>query len=312
MQKLTELKTQIKTVQNIEAMARTMATVAAAKISQVRQRAAGMRSYTGAMREMIRDQQAYLVRRGEDPESLSPLLVTRRDPKHVSIFLITGDRGMCGNYNIAANHLCLDLIKSQEAGGREVSLVVKGRKGELYWRKRGASIVHAEYWQRGGVKYEEVEGLLSLLTERFLSGEADEVYAVYTEFYSPIKRIPRIVKLLPMSKEASEIQTEGGISKWFYEPSFSPVIEDLLYVYARAQLYDILVESFASEQGARMITMTEATERAEKTLKDCHMRYNRLRREVITIDLLSVLFASRVVEESELAEAEKDNLWDVD
>lgn len=312
MQKLTELKQQIKTVQNIEVMARTMATVAAAKISQVRQRAAGMRAYTGAMRDMIRDQQAYLIRRGKDPESLSPLLIARPDPKRVDVFLITGDRGMCGNYNMAANHLCVDLIRNQKAAGREVSMVVKGRKGELYWHKRKASIVHAEYWQRAGVKYEEVEGLLNLLTGRFLSGEADEVYAVYTEFYSPIKRLPRIIKLLPMSKEAPEIETKGGIAKWFYEPSFEPIIEDLLYVYARAQLYDILLESFASEQGARMITMTEATERAEKTLKDCHMRYNRLRREVITIDLLSVLFASRVVEESELDAAESDNLWDVD
>ncbi|MFA5866745.1 MAG: FoF1 ATP synthase subunit gamma [Actinomycetota bacterium] len=303
MQKLTELKQQIKTVQNIEIMARTMATVAAAKISKVRQRAAGMRTYTAAMRDMIRDQQAYLIRSGGDLESLSPLLVARPEPKQISVFLITGDRGMCGNYNMAANHLCLEFIESQKAAGHEVSLVVKGRKGELYWRKRRVPIVHAEYWQREGVVYEEVERLLAMLTERFISGEADEVHTVYTEFYSPIKRQPRMVKLLPMSKEVSGA-VAGGVSKWFYEPSFDLIIDDLLYVYARAQLYDILLESFASEQGARMITMTEATERAEKTLKDCRMQYNRLRREVITIDLLSVLFASRVVEESEPAEAD--------
>jgi F-type H+-transporting ATPase subunit gamma len=305
LQKLTELKTQIRTVENIEVMARTMATVAAAKISQVRGRAAGMRSYTAAMRDMIRDQQAYLIRSGLDPESLSPLLVAHPDPKKIIVFLITGDRGMCGNYNMAANHVCREFIEEQKAAGREVSLVVKGRKGELYFHKRRVPILHTEYWLREGVRQEEVISLLDMLTGFFLSGEADEVHAVYTEFYSPIKRQPRMVKLLPMSKETSG--TLNGVSKWFYEPSFEPIIEDLLYVYARAQLYDILIESFASEQGARMITMTEATERAEKTLKDCHMKYNRLRREVITGDLISVLFASRVVEESEAAELESDN-----
>ncbi len=301
MQKLTELKQQIKTVQNIEVMARTMATVAAAKISKVRRRAAGMRTYTAAMRDMIRDQQAYLIRSGKNPESLSPLLVARPEPKKITVFLIAGDRGMCGNYNMAANHLCLEFIESRKAAGCEVSLVIKGRKGELFMRKRRVPVVHAEYWERAGVLAEEVERLLAMLTERFVSGEADEVHAVYTEFYSPIKRQPRMVKLLPMSKEANA--GDGDVYRWFYEPSFEPIIDDLLYVYERAQLYDILVESFASEQGARMITMTEATERAEKTLKDCRMQYNRLRREVITIDLLSVLFASRVVEESEPAGA---------
>lgn len=300
MQRLTELKQQIKTVQNIEVMVRTMATVASAKISKVRRRAAGMRLYTAALRDMIRDQQVYLTRCGMDPTSLSPLLIPRDAIKEVTIFLITGDRGMCGNYNMAANHLCLELINEVRTYGRKVSLVVKGRKGELYWRKRNVPIARVDYWKREGVTVDEVNETLEFLTERFNSGAADEVYAVYTEFYSPIRREPRVVKLLPMSPETGgEVEDVG---RWFYEPSFKPIIDDLLFVYARAQLYDILLESFASEQGARMITMTEATERAEKTLKDCYMRYNRMRREVITIDLLSVLFASRVVEQTVAAE----------
>ena len=92
-------------------------------------------------------------------------------------------------------------------------------------------------------------------------------------------------------------QRNKKIEKWYYEPSFREIFDELLAIYLRVQLYDILLESFASEHGARMITMEEATERAEKTLTEHRVQYNRLRRESITIDLLGVLFASKVVEE---------------
>jgi F-type H+-transporting ATPase subunit gamma len=146
------------------------------------------------------------------------------------------------------------------------------------------------------VRPDEVEKLLPLLLEPYLNGAVDEVYAAYTRFYSPIRRLPQVRRLLPLTLERNG-QSGATIEKWHYEPSFREIVDELLAIYLRVQLYDVLLESYASEQGARMITMEEATERAEKTLWECRVQYNRLRRESITIDLLGVLFASRVVEE---------------
>ena len=296
MQKLLEIKQRIKTVQNIETITRTLATVSAAKLSSTRRRATGLREYTRKMREILSGQKAYLESKGLSIGSLSPLLREKEAVKNIAALVITADRGMCGNYNLAACRLALDFWEERKKAGQNTVFLVKGKKGNRYFRKRGAAIMHSEGWRREGVRPEEVEKLLPLLLDRYLNGTVDEVYAVYTQFYSPIRRLPHIRRLLPLTLERNGRSREA-IEKWHYEPSFREIVDELLAIYLRAQLYDILLESYASEQGARMITMEEATERAEKTLWECRVQHNRLRRESITIDLLGILFASKVVEE---------------
>lgn len=296
MQKLLELKQRMRTVQNIHTITRTLATVSAAKLASTRRRAGGLREYSGKMQEILFDQQEYLESKGVSIGTLSPLLRERDVVRNIAVLVITADRGMCGNYNLAACRLASGFWEKRKKAAQAVTFLMKGRKGERYFRKRGAEILYDEGWRRGGVQADEVEKLLSLMLELFLSGTVDEVYAVYTQFYSPVRRLPHIKRLLPVTRERGA-QRAARIERWFYEPSFREVFDELLAIYLRVQLYDVLLESFASEQGARMITMEEATERADKTLWECRVQYNRLRREAITIDLLGVLFASKVVEE---------------
>ena len=296
MLKLLELKQRMKSVENIETIARTLATVSAAKLSGSRRRAAGLREYTRKMEEILGHQKAYLEGKGVSIGSLSPLLTERDAVHNVAVLVITADRGMCGNYNLAACRLAMKFWEQRKKSGQNTVFLVKGRKGERYFRKRSAAIVYSAGWRRKGVLPEEVEKILSLLLEQYLSRAVDEVYAVYTQFYSPIRRLTKIKRMLPITLE---LHGQGGsaINKWYYEPSFRDIVDELLAIYLRVQLYDALLESYSSEQGARMITMEEATERANKTLWECRGMHNRLRRESITLDLLSALYASRVVEE---------------
>jgi F-type H+-transporting ATPase subunit gamma len=294
MQKLLELKQKIRTVRNIQTVARTLAAVSAAKLSRTRRRAAGLREYARKMQGILVRQQEYLERQGVKIGTLTPLLQEREPVRRVGLLVITADRGMCGNYNLAACHLARDLWEQRQKAAQEAVFVIKGRKGELYFQKRSAEILHAEGWRREGVQPDEVERLLALLLDLYLAGSVDELHAVYTQFYSPLRRITRSRRLLPITLE--RVLPEGGESeKWFYEPSFSDLFTELREIYLRVQVHDILLESYASEHGARMITMEEAMERAGKTLAECQVRYNRLRRESITIDLLGVLFASQVI-----------------
>jgi F-type H+-transporting ATPase subunit gamma len=296
MQKLLELKQRIKTVQNIQTITRTLAAVSAAKLSRSRRRAAGLREYTLKMQEILFDQKEYLEGKGVSAGTLTPLLKEQDVVNKVGLLVITGDRGMCGNYNLAACRLAHGFWEKRKKATQSAVFLMKGMKGERFFRKRGAEIIHAEGWRREGVLAEEVEQFLSILLDLFLNGSVDELYAVYTRFYSPLRRLPQIKRLMPVALQQGGQRGEQ-IERWYYEPSFREIFDELLAIYLRVQLYDVLLESYASEQGARMITMEEAMERAEKTLAECRVHYNRLRRESITIDLLGVLFASKVVEE---------------
>jgi F-type H+-transporting ATPase subunit gamma len=296
MGKLHELRQRIRAVESIQAITRTLATISAAKLSRTRRRAAGLREYARAVREILAHQQQYLASRGLELESLSPLLCERRPARRVVLLVLTGDRGMCGGYNLAACRLALEFRAATLKAGRTVGLVLKGRKGYEYFTRRRAEILHQEGWRRGGSWPDEVERLLRMLLGFFRSGEADAIYVVFTEFHSPVRRRPRTVRLLPVrlsAPEAGETPDEP-IRKWHHEPGLPGMIEDLLAVYLRVQLHEALLASYASEQGARMITMEEATERADKALQEYRVRHNRMRREAITTDLLGTLVASRV------------------
>lgn len=296
MQKLVEIRRRIEVVRSIQTITRTMATVASAKLSRTRERAAGMREYTERLRTMIRRQQIYAAEHDIDLTRLSPYLSPRSEVRRVLVVHLAADRGMCGAYNLSANRAAARLVADLRAQGREVELVVKGARGERYVRKRcDASVILADTWRREGVTAEEVDGLYELLSASFLDGRSDEVWCVYTQFYSPLKRTPRAVRLLPLAPEtAGDVYTGPVPGRWFYEPDLESVLGKLLSEFLRLQIEDVLLESYASEQGARMITMEEATERAARTLQDLTVRHNRLRREVITTDLLGVLFASRL------------------
>jgi F-type H+-transporting ATPase subunit gamma len=206
---------------------------------------------------------------------------------------------MCGGYNLEACRLALQFREERRRADQEVRFIVKGRKGAGYFQRRGLEPLHQEGWRREGLSAGEVERLLSRLLSLYRSGEVDEVHAVYTEFYSPIHRRVRTVRVLPVELrgEAPEAGTTAeSIEAWHYEPTFREIVDQLLTAYLRVELCDVLLESYASEQGARMITMEEATERAEKSLQEYRVQHNRLRREAITTDLLGVLFASKAIE----------------
>jgi F-type H+-transporting ATPase subunit gamma len=300
MSKLTELRERIRAVENIQRITRTLATVAAARLSRARRRAAGMREYAGRFREIFYRQQAYLARAGLEIATYSDLLRPREPVKAVALLVITADRGMCGGYNLEVCRLATALWEESRKAGQSVRFIVIGRKGTRFLRKRHANITHQQNWRREGMSAALVERLLNLLLELYRSGEVDAVHAVYTEFHTALRREPRTRCLLPAHVERVAGEPDAGeeAERWHYEPAFQDVIDELVSVYLRVQLSGVLLESHASEQGARMVTMEEATERAGKTLQGYRVQQNRMRREIITTDLLGALFASRAIEES--------------
>lgn len=306
MAKLLELRQRIRAVENIRTITRTLATVAAAKLARTRRRAAGLREYAARIREILRDQQAVLaaaVAAGQASGHVAELLRERKPVRNVVLVVVTADRGMCGGYNLEICRAAGDFWQARAAAHQGVRFVVKGRKGVRHLARRGAEILHEEGWRREGAGSADVERLLDVVLAPYLSRAVDEVWAAYTEFHSPIHRQPRVVRMLPIELplEPPPAGPEPAQQEWLYEPSAHAILDELLAIYVRVQLCDVLLESYASEQGARMITMEEATARADTSLQEYRVQHNRLRREAITIDLLGALFASKAVGEAAVA-----------
>ncbi len=306
MAKLLELRQRIRAVENIQTITRTLATVATAKLARTRRRASGLRVYAKALEDVLRRQQALLDRASAAPGARSPLPRERGPVRRVVLLVLTADRGMCGAYNLDVCRQALAFWEERTRAGQRVALVLKGVKGARYFARRGAEILHQEGWARGAIAAEDVERLLEVLLAPYRARAADEVHAAYTEFRSPVHRAPRVVRLVPVELAPGQPEPAAPAGRWCYEPSARAVVDELLAVHLRARLCDVLLESYASEQGARMITMEEATERADRALQDHRLQLNRLRREAITIDLLGALFAARAAEETRVTPGRRD------
>ncbi len=289
MSRLLELRRRIQSVENIQTITRTLATVAAAKLARTRVRAAGLREYTRRLREILLEQQRHLAH-GAAGGRASALLEPREPVRSVVLLVVAGDRGMCGGYNLEACRAAAAAWARHAGAGHGVRFVAKGRRAAAFLRRRGGDVVHVEGWRREGVGAADVDRLLERVLDPYRAREVEEVWTVYTEFHSPIRRRVRVLRLLPV--ELGAPAAAAPVERWHHEPSRRELVDELLEVYVRAQLCGVLLQSYASEQGARMISMEEASERADRALQECRVQHNRLRREAITLDLLGALFAS--------------------
>jgi len=304
MEKLADVRKRMGSVQGIGEVCRTLATVASAKLARTHERARGARLYAGRLRELLGRQQEATRAAGRDPAALSPLMGVRPKVERIALVVIGADRGLCGGYNLALGREARDFAIARREEGVQVSAIVKGRRAETYLRRAtDIPIDDASGWTRAGVVADEVDQLLRSTVERFLVGEVDEVWATYTAFISTMRREPTTVRLLPVMppetpERAAELASLSPVA-WYYEPTQQPCVDELLRAFVRFQVEDVLLEAYASEQAARMVTMQEASERADRALADLRVHYNRLRRESITADLVGVLVASRVRKEAE-------------
>jgi len=313
MQKLADVRERMSSVQGIGEVCRTLATVASAKLAQTHARARGARAYAGRIRAILSRQQVALRASGTDVAALSPLLVEPQRVTTIELLVVGADRGLCGGYNLALGREARHFCTGRAAEGVEVSALVKGRRAEAYMRRATqVPIIEASGWTRAGVTAEEVDALVERIAGDFTSGAAHEVWATYTSFVSTMRREPVTVRLLPIKLSTAEplaSATPGTVvgsepRRYFYEPAFEPCVAELLGAFVRLQVEDVLLEAFASEQAARMVTMQEASERADRSLADLRVHYNRLRRESITADLVGVLVAGRMRAEASEGEAQ--------
>ena len=303
MEKLADVRLRMRSVEGIGEVCRTLTTVASAKLAQTRDRALGARVYAGRLREILARQQHAARTAGVDPTSFSPLMAERAEVHTIDLVVVGADRGLCGGYNLAVGREARQFAIHKEAAGIDVRAITRGHRAEQYMqRTTSLPIIDATSWTRAGVADADVDWLLDRITRDFLGGEVEEVWVCYTAFLSTFRREPVVVRVLPVMPAALEEAESLRPRGWEYEPSQAACVAELLQAFVRLQVEDVLLEAFASEQAARMVTMQEATERADRTLADLRVAYNRLRRESITADLVGVLVSGRMRKEAKTDE----------
>jgi F-type H+-transporting ATPase subunit gamma len=297
-QKLIELKQHINSVENIKATTQTMSTVAAAKLARSRNKAASLRAYAEKMREIVLVQSYYVTEFGDKISEVSPLFKTKADEGRTIFVVIGSDIGMCGGYNGQIGRLAQEKIEEMEEKGQHCVVFCKGVKSEEFFRRKTkVPILGMEKWSDEGVSINDAIKLLITMMNFFNDDKVKEIYCAYTKFYSPVKREPTVLRMLPLNFNIMAAPgTFQSFEDWIYEPDPISILKELIPTYFRIQVFDMLLESYASEQGARMMAMEEASDRAEDTLRGLRVNYNKMRRDLITLDLLGILSAANVIE----------------
>jgi len=296
-QKLIELKQHIKSVDNIKTTTQTMSTVAAAKLARSRSKASSLRVYAEKMREIVLIQSRYVLEMGDRAAQISPLVRAKHNDGKIVVVVVGSDIGMCGSYNGQIGRLAQTKIEEFEKDGQSCSVYCKGIKSEEFFRRKTEiPILGMEKWSEEGVSIEDAVNLLASMINLFHQDGVKEVHCAYTKFYSAVKREPTILKMLPLSFSSMAWDKVQSFDDWIYEPDPIAILKELIPNYFRIQVFDMLLESYASEQGSRMMAMEEASERAEETLRELWINYNKMRRDLVTLDLLGILSAANVIE----------------
>jgi F-type H+-transporting ATPase subunit gamma len=293
-----EVKNRISSVKNIHKITRAMEMVAAARLRRAEQRIDNMRPYAQAIRKMtkqVADASATIPR--------IALLEEREQIKRVGIVLVTGDRGLAGAFNTNIIREGLRLKREFAGDGAEVRFSVVGRRGNSTMTFRGETIAHSYAGFTDRPAFTDARGISRDVTAAYVDEELDRVELVYNRYVSPLTQYVRRQTLLPMQE--AEVFGEGipepeepadpelaeahEKAYWDYEPEPEVLLPMLFEEYIDLSVYRALLESSASELGARMTAMRSAAENAQDMIGDLTLAMNRARQAEITQEILEVV-----------------------
>ena len=280
MQSTRDIRRRIRTVKSIQQITRAMEMVAASRFKRVSGQVVQARPYRTQMRELFQDIVVSV------PHIDHPLVTKRASRQHICLVIITSDRGLCGAYNAGVIREAHHFIQSHK--DLDIRLVLIGKKGQDYFSRRGYTIERYEPQPLPDRLFPLVQEMVRVLTKGYEEERFDEVHLFYTQFKTAMSSTPTHLMILPMENPATagEIRSTG-------EPLFEPAVEEILTSfmprYLESQVYGAVLESAASEQGARMVAMKNAEENAQEMIADLRLTYNRARQSSITKEILEVV-----------------------
>ncbi len=283
MPSLKDIKKRIGSVKNTQQITKAMKMVSAAKLRRAQDAVTAARPYADKMADVL----ASLALR-EDADSHG--LLAERGKGKALVVLITGDRGLCGGFNTNISKAAERFIRDNKEGFESYELLIVGRKGNDYLKRRaGMQIfkVHEHLVGSGQVSYPTGALLGQEVIELYKEGEYDAVFLIYNAFQSAMTQLQTVKQLLPIVPK--EVEEETHVAEYIYEPSAGEVLKQLLPKHVEVQLFRALLESVASEHGARMTAMDSASKNASEMINKLTLQYNRARQAAITKELMEII-----------------------
>ena len=284
---LKEVKLKITGVKKTRQITSAMKMVATSRLRGAQLAMEAFRPYAAKYAEVLG---SLAQKAGEDA---SPLLVPREEVKKIHIVLCTSDRGLCGGFNINLIDKVIDFIEEKKQDGDvEISITNFGKKGRDWARTEGMNIADQYLGVVGskfGFNIASVGG--QKLINRFLEGEYDEVYLVYSKFVSMSRQVPTLQKILPIPPIEAVEAEEGAPyqAEHICEPSPDALLGEMLPKNVFIQIYSGLLETSTSEHAARMSAMDNATKACKDMINDLQRLYNKTRQAAITADLMDIV-----------------------
>ena len=280
MANLKDIRNQIKSVKSIQKVTKAMKMVAAAKMRRAQENMEKARPYTSKLNNMLNT----LI--PEIDRSILPELESRVAINHKLFVVITADRGLAGAFN---SNVIKMAQKAIDKFGKDKSvLICIGKKSLSHFKIRKYNIIedYIDFWSELGFQHAISMG--EKIISHFISGEADEVQVIYNKFINVGKQEVQNEKFLPLTYDSQD-ESSSMMKGRIYEPSKESVVKVMVPKYLNTQIWQYLLESFASEQAARMLAMENATTNAEDMIKDLSLKFNKARQSAITTEMLEIV-----------------------
>jgi len=283
-----ELKRRVRSITNTRKVTRAMELVASARLRRAQLRIEAMRPYADRMQELMAgvSQAAGAVR--------LPLLQRRDEVRTIGIVPMTGDKGLAGGFNSQVLRRAFAIAREAEAAGQTVVWYPSGRRGGSTLRFRGLSVAQGWTGFSERPEYADAQGIAHTVSEAFVKGDVDRVVLVYNAFISPLVQTVTVGEVLPVPSDVlagseDDAESRALTGDFIYEPEPEEILARLLPVYVETELYRALLESAASEQGARMTAMRNASKAAGELIESLTLAMNRARQAEITQEILEVV-----------------------
>src|SRR5918911_3154564 len=283
-----DLKRRLRSITNTRKLTRAMELVASARLRRAQQRIEAMRPYADRMQELMAG-----TARAAGSVRL-PLMQRRENVQTVAIVPVTGDRGLAGAFNAQVLRRAFAEMREAQASGQQVRFFTSGKRAQSTLRFRGLDIGQAWTGFSDRPSYADAQAIAHAISDAYVNGDVDRVVIVYNAFVSPLVQRVTVSEVLPIPEdvlttddEESEQQRLAG--DFIYEPEPEEILARLLPVYVETEVYRALLESAASEQGARMTAMRNASKNAHELIDSLTLAMNRARQAEITQEILEVV-----------------------
>lgn len=285
---LKEVRIRIASVKSTQQITNAMKMVAASKLRRAQTAIVKLRPYAAKLREILQNLSASI---GDSDENV---YAQERKIEKVLLIVITSNRGLCGGFNSNVIKMAVNLLQTDYAHQHQqnnVSLITIGRKGTEFFRKRKFNVTesHDELFDR--LTFDNVSPLAESLMKAFAARQYDRIDIVYNQFKNAATQRLVVEQFLPIAPQ--EAVTATGPVKveadYLFEPGKETIVRELIPKTLRIQLFKALLDSFASEQGARMTAMQKATDNAKDLLKTLNISYNKARQAAITNEILEIV-----------------------